>query len=619
MKINVNRQKAMKMNSFDQNNTALKQKKSYGGRQGDFRRLSAFFLVFFMMMSMLVMPAFARAKAEDTEDRNAGQTGQAGQAGQTSQSSAATIGDLLSPGSDASAPAGTSPASGAAPSAGSGTTEPAVAEIDTFEENPCITWFVRGIPGKVKSAEVYIGAEQAEGAEAGRLIDGEGLAPKTLILIDNSLSIGTKGNQEKIKSILTRLVWNHQYDERFALKTFSDKSVTVMDYTDNYDELRLAINGITFEDQKTSLRNVLYEEITELINDGEEDYSRIIIVSDGTDDSRLGMTYEELMALVESDNGVCPIYTIGCFYQYSEDILDQLFALSRLTGSPYFSMDDYENAEEAAAIADGIRADGDDITYFRFSLPPELKDGSQKGVGLIVHTGSGDYTIEHPMIMPRGTAKEMQALNEQIRAAKEEEEKKRQEEEEAKKKAEEEGKEGEGEEEEEVEEEAPKTALDRFLDNRYVQLLLVPCLLLLFMLYQYLRDRRKSDVPFQEVAPAAPAAAEAPANAPAAQETEGGSLVLFNPETPGEVYRIRNGQEFVIGRSAARSDIAFPDDPMLAARHALIRMNQGRAFLDSLGHRESTSVQDKPVDHTAELFDGDLIHIGNIKLRVRYE
>lgn len=78
---------------------------------------------------------------------------------------------------------------------------------------------MRGIPGKVKSAEVYIGAEQVEVAEAGRLIDGEGLAPKTLILVDNSLSIGTKGNQEKIKSILTRLIWNHQYNERFALKT----------------------------------------------------------------------------------------------------------------------------------------------------------------------------------------------------------------------------------------------------------------------------------------------------------------------------------------------------------------------------------------------------------------
>ena len=103
------------------------------------------------------------------------------------------------------------------------------------------------------------------------------------------------------------------------------------------------------------------------------------------------------------------------------------------------------------------------------------------------------------------------------------------------------------------------------------------------------------------------------------QEQDDGVLTLFDPERPGEIYRIQNGQELVIGRSAARSDVAFPDDPLLAARHALIRMDQGRAVLDSLGHKDSTSVQDKPVEHTAELFDGDMICVGSIKLRVRYE
>ena len=565
----------------------------FRGRSFIFLRLSAFFLTFIVIAALMVMPAAAMANAGNADRKT-------GQGGQTSLPGSDTLGDWLNlnPGSPDSEPV-----------------EPAVAEIDAYSENPCITWFVRGIKGRVQSAEVYIGAQQAEVTEAGRLIDGEGLAPKTLILIDNSLSIGTRDNQEKIKAILTRLIWNHQYDERFAIKTFADKSVTIMDYTDNYDALRLAVSRITFNDQMTSLRNVLYDEIKELINDGESDYSRIIIVSDGTDDSRLGMTYDELIALVEAENGCCPIYTIGCFYQYSEDILDQLFALSRLTGSPFYSMDDYATAEEAAVIADGIRADGDDITYFRFSLPAELKDGSQKGVGLIVHTSTDDYTIEHPMIMPRGTAKEMKEFNDELRAAREEAEKKRLEEEEAKKKEEKEGEKGKEEEEEEEEEQTPKTRLEWFLDNKYVQLLLIPCILALLMLYQYLKGRRKGDQPFREVTPQQ----EMPLETPVEQEPEGGALTLFNPERPGEVYRIRNGEELVIGRSVARSDIAFPDDPKLAARHALIRMDQGRAVLDSLGHEESTSVQDKPVENTVELFDGDMIRIGSIRLRVRYE
>ena len=55
----------MNTNSFDLNKTALEQKKSCGRYQKDFRRLSAFFIVFIIMISVLAMPAFARAKAED--------------------------------------------------------------------------------------------------------------------------------------------------------------------------------------------------------------------------------------------------------------------------------------------------------------------------------------------------------------------------------------------------------------------------------------------------------------------------------------------------------------------------------------------------------------------------
>lgn len=602
MKKSLNRQHSIKTMSCRKIGPTQRRGKSCCRISMSFLRLCAFFLTCVMIPALMVIPAAARAKTGYGDQGN-GQNSQSSLPGKNipgSLKGESILENLLNSGSDTS---------------DSDTKESTVAEIDTFPENPCITWFVRGIEGRVQSAEVYIGAEQAEVTEAGRLIDGEGLAPKTLILVDNSESIGTRPNQEKIKAILTRLIWNHQYDERFAIKTFADKSVTIMDYTDNYDKLRLAVSRITFHDQKTSLRNVLYDEIRELVNDGETDYSRIVIVSDGTDDSQMGMTYQELVELVEAENGCCPIYTIGCFYEGSQDILDQLFALSRITGSPFFSMDDYETAEDAAEIADGIRADGDDITYFRFSLPSGLKDGSQKGVGLIVHTGSNDYTIERPMIMPRGTAKEMKEFNDKLRAEREEAEKKRLEEEEARKKAEKESKEKKEEEEEPV----PQTPLDRFLDNKYVQLLLMPCILALLMIYLHFRSRRNADTPFREVTPPPSGQEETPEQEPGAQEQDEGVLTLFNPERPGEVYRIRNGQELVIGRSAARSDIAFPNDPKLAARHALIRMDQGRGFLDSLGHEESTSVQDKPVKHTAELIDGDMICVGSIKLRVRYE
>ncbi len=508
--------------------------------------------------------------------------------------------------------AGAADAAGSTRSTASGSTAASspvsVAEMDTFSENPSVTWFVRGIEGRVEEAEVYVGAQKAEVAEAGRLIDGEGLAPKTLILVDNSLSIGSKNNEAKIKSILTRLIWNHQYEERFAIKTFAKEPQVVMDYTDNYDALRLAVEGIRFEDQYTYLRNVLYQEIQDLVADGEPDYSRIIIVSDGSDDSKMGVTYEELTDLVESGNGVCPIYTIGCFYDKSEGILDRLFALSRRTGSPYFSLDDYESAEEAAVIADAIRADGDSITYFRFNLPTELRDGSRKNVGLQCKTTAGEYSLSQMMTLPMASVAEMKELNEQKAAQKE---------------AESQtpgdsgnnaaGKDSESE-EGEAESEEPQGWFSRLQRNKLFNILLTvagAAVLAGVLLRTGKVGRKRPD--FHEVEHSAEGEKKPEAAA------ENSCLELVDENHPGRKWVVKNEESVVIGRSAARSDIAFPDDKLLASRQMMISVKDGSAVLTVLGMTEETYVQNEQVKGSVELYEGDIIRAGNIRLRVLYD
>ena len=503
--------------------------------------------------------------------------------------------------------------------------EPTIAEIDTFPENPCITWFVHGIKGRIEQTEVYVGADEAEVAWAGRLADGY-VAPKTLILIDNSVSIGSKGNQQKIRSLLTRLIWNHLADEQFAIKTFAEESETIMDYTDNYDALRLALDKIKYKDQKTHLRNVLYQEIVDLLGDGELDYCRIIVISDGSDDSKLGITYEELTSMISADNGSCPIYTIGCLYKNSEKVLDKLFAISRLTGSPYFSLDEYKTPEDAMAIADTIRKDGNDITYFQFSLPPRLKDGSQKNVGLYVKTSREEYTLSRLMLLPRGTIQEMRQVAEERRAAQEKGET-------------DSGENGiettagtetytdtdtETETGDEVQPEEKKSLFDRVFDNKMFQVLLMPLILLGILLFVYFRGRRK-DTDFHEISE--PDETQVPvseypgaeAGVVSADMHSGERISLIDVERPQRIFHVKNGEEVVIGRTAARSDIAFPEDRLLSARHAMITMQNGRAVLDSLGHAEETSVKGNRVDSSVELFDGDIIRLGNTRLRVRYE
>ena len=297
--------------------------------------------------------------------------------------------------------------------------EPVVAETYTGADNPCITWYVRGLSGRIESTRAYIGTEETAVSESGVLGDEGGYAPKTLILIDNSRSISPY--KQEIEDILVRLIWNHQNMERFSIVTFDKEANVLVDYTDNYDDLRLAAEGLTYKDQYTYLRNVLYSQIRALSLDGENDYSRIIIISDGTDDSLLGVTYEELTDLLKDDSS-CPIYTIGCTYQPSETGLDKLFALSRRTGSPYFLINDHK---DVSAIADKIDEDGKGIRYFSFDIASELRDGSEKSLSLLVKDAGGEHLITHVSHIPLASADELDALEKKRAAAIAEEEERR--------------------------------------------------------------------------------------------------------------------------------------------------------------------------------------------------
>ena len=281
----------------------------------------------------------------------------------------------------------------------------------SFLSSDGITWYVRGIKGKLKSAVSFAGTEETTVSEYARLGDYEGRAPKTLILVDNSQSVGYMADgKEKIRTILTRLIWNHQAQERIALKTFDTSVHTVVDYTDNYDELRLAVEKLDYTDQDTYLRNVLYHEILALSGDGEDDYSRIILVSDGTDDSLLGYSYEELTRLISDEAHRLPIYTIGMKYEPKVSDLDKPFAISRVTDSPYFLLEDYE---DLSVVADAIREDAQSVSFFRMQLPVNLRNGDTRALTLAVTTDEGEYTITHTQALPVASLEELERLQEE--------------------------------------------------------------------------------------------------------------------------------------------------------------------------------------------------------------
>ena len=512
---------------------------------------------------------------------------------------------------------------------------PEVVETYTGADNPCVTWYVRGLSGKLKNATAYVGTEEIAVSEKGLLGDEGGYAPKTLILVDNSASMSR--NRSKIKDILVRLIWNHQNVESFCLATFDTEKRVLVDYTDNYDALRLAAEDITYKDQTTYLRNVLYNEIKNLSLDKKNNYNRIIIFSDATDDSILGITYDELTDLLSNDSTSCPIYTIGCTYRPKESDLDKLFALSRRTGSPYFMMDNYENATE---IADVIDNDGKAIRYFSFDLDAEHRDGSDKAISLMLNDANGEHLLTHMSHIQLASADELKKLE------KERKEKKAQREAEKNKaeseaageasmdnvvpdaaEAEEVPDGGETEEASDesssytdplIAEVANPTTVPGYIMYYLSQNGLWITLFLLVSLAAYVRfagaERKRNRYGFVEDDTGAQELIEV-------DEKKGitKGITLTNVSDAGVKFFIGIGQERVLGRLRSRCDIAFPEDRSMSARQALIHVSSDKAELENLDTQRGSVVDGQRIVDSILLKNGSHIRLGNTYLRVSYE
>ena len=547
-----------------------------------------------------------------------------------------------------------------------------VSEVSVSQDE--MLWYVRGISGKMTGASAYVGMQEIGLSEMGYLGEEGGPAPKTLFLIDNSNSIAhSGGSPEKISAIMTRLIWNHQPGERFAIKTFSDQAQTVVDFTDNYDELRLAAENLTFQDQDTYLRNVLYEEIYTLMDDGEDAYKRIIIISDGSDDSRLGVTYEELTDLLNNENFFLPVYTIAPDYKPAEGELDKLFALSRRTDSPYFFLQEYENVTD---IADEIVTDGHEIAYFRIPIPADMRTGEVKGITLRPTTSTGDYVLNHSMVMPSASGDDIDSVlmqqKEDARAAEEAAAERAQEEtekekadlearraleervaaleamggvseedaqglearisalEQAKRTETEREAYGSGEvpqgQQEETEYQPGVGVIDQMVSMneeyffvrsiRSVVWSIIGVLLIMLLSYVIYSDRtRRNRRGFEEVS----GEKISQAVQPDLTKTLTKSVILYDAERPQIRYSISVGQDATLGRSKARCDIAFPTDRMMGGRQARIFFREGKVYIENLDTADSTKLDDRTLHGTLELKNGSRLTLGTTKLRVQYE
>lgn len=255
-----------------------------------------------------------------------------------------------------------------------------------------VVLYVKGLPENYEEATYQIGTTEAAVESIQPLTKSEEPL-RTLILWDNSLSVMKKYGTE-IKEILIDIVANRAPGEEFAIASIDSEVTYLTDFTGDYTTLKQIVESVEGEDKDAYIIENVYEAILTLNNIQDCGYKRIILISDGMDDTEIGYSKAELDALIAQTP--YPIYTIGVLSKGGETRVQDMFALSRTTNAAYYYLNEIE---DPMSVVQGF-SDDYSLMQVKATVPGEMQDGSTQNSQLTVKSGADSYTVTSQVTLP---------------------------------------------------------------------------------------------------------------------------------------------------------------------------------------------------------------------------
>lgn len=471
--------------------------------------------------------------------------------------------------------------------------------VETYTGEDSITAYVKGVDPEVTEIDVQIGTAEAKGIEKEQVS-----AMKTLVLVDNSLSI-PNADRAIIKQFLQDFIADKKDAEQILIGTFSDQSTYMTDYTDDYTTLKSAVDRIEYQDQETYLTDVLYDILSkELIPNPEDVYRRIVIVSDGVDNKAIGYTKDELYSLIKASP--IPIYTLGCKTGKNNEQLENMFALSRMTGVNSYVVGDIANT---GAVVSEINGDRNNLKI-RIIPDAESLDGSEKNIKLTMNEESINFTAKMPQKLKEKVTPEPTATPEPEQPKKETETKPVKEKKSQKEKS--------------------------FLDSPLIPFVLLGLgILLLGGIAAIIIIRKVKKNNEFEAFDSSQYDGQFSLGGPQGDKTEllsetsdnGDSTVMLfsdagtytisltDVNSPIKSFQVPLTSNVVIGRKADSATLVVDYDKSISSRHCEIYENSGRIYIRDLQSANGTFVNGSRITSETEIISGNIIRLGRTDFR----
>ncbi len=226
-----------------------------------------------------------------------------------------------------------------------------------------------------------------------------GFPIRTVLLLDNSATLkGIWGDQAK--ELMLKLIDGHANTEEFMVATYAEGLNVVSEFSNDYEALKAAVNDIQYVKQDSYLMDILYDMLNGFKDNGEANYIRIIIITDGADDKAITYTQSELLSLLK-EAGV-PVDTIGINTGKNNSALELLFSFSRASSGTEIQVNKSAKASDAYDKLNDCYG----FKCVKVNLPENLKDGSIKAARFMVKSGDTEMTLTANLQMPFGSGKQ---------------------------------------------------------------------------------------------------------------------------------------------------------------------------------------------------------------------
>jgi len=440
---------------------------------------------------------------------------------------------------------------------------------------------------------------------------------RTLVLIDNSISVGRK-HQKRIETVVLDLFANASENEKFMVATFGEETEILSEYTNLYAPLEEAVMGIKYRNRDTFLTDAVYEEIIKWNKETEPVYKRIILISDGQEQESWKYTREELYTILSQNT--YPIYTIGCVTGGNISATSHMSALSRITGAREYRVTSDGDLE---GIVSNMLSERE-VLHIRIIPDVAIADGRITNMKMTIASKGKTTDLLAEIRLPVIITKSSEIVSENAPNS----EKITQNEDTPKQMI-----------NKSQSEVAPLNAVNNDESENDTPLLWLLCamsiiLIILFIIYALLLFLKKKNQKEVDIKPHQSQVAtlkyDRGLNTVLLRndsEPDEGTRLLFeeydiyeitltDQNNPTKYYSLPIKDSIIIGRSSKNNNVIIDYDESISGRHCEIENRNGRFFVKDLCSSNGTRVNGIRVLSETEIFHGNILRIGQIEMRV---